>query len=50
VDTILSLQPRLAAVGGGMTPDEIVIEKAKFFLDNLPEILSPKDGLKELFV
>jgi len=50
VDTILSLQPRLAAVGGGMTPDEIVSEKAKFFLDNLPEILNPKEGFKELFV
>lgn len=50
VETILSLQPRLAAVGGGMTPDEIVSEKAKFFLDNLPEILNPKEGFKELFV
>jgi dynein heavy chain len=50
VETILSLQPRLAAVGGGMTPDEIVIEKAKFFLDNLPGILNPKEGMKELFV
>jgi dynein heavy chain len=50
VETILSLQPRLAAVGGGLTPDEIVIEKAKYFLDNLPEILNPKEGLKDLFV
>jgi len=50
VETILSIQPRVAAIGGGMTPDEIVIEKAKFFLENLPEILNPKEGLKELFI
>lgn len=33
-----------------MTPDEIVLEKAKDFLDQLPELLDQKEGLKELFV
>lgn len=39
IETILSIQPRLATAAGGMTPDEIVLEKAKDFLDNLPELL-----------
>lgn len=50
VETILSIQPRIASGAGGMTPDEIVLEKAKYFLDNLPELLNPKEGLKDLFV
>jgi len=33
-----------------MSPDEIVLEKAKGFLDNLPQPLNPKEGLKELFI
>lgn len=33
-----------------MTPDQIVLEKAKFFLENLPEPLDEREGLKELFV
>lgn len=33
-----------------MTPDEIVLEKAKEFLDQLPEILDKNNGLKELFI
>lgn len=33
-----------------MTPDEIVLEKAKDFLDQLPELLDQKEGLKDLFV
>lgn len=45
----MSIQPRVAQAAGGMTPDEIVLEKAKGFLDALPEPLNPKDGLKELF-
>lgn len=27
VDTVLSIQPRVASGGGGMTPDEIVLER-----------------------
>jgi dynein heavy chain len=33
-----------------MTPDEIVLEKAKDFLDQLPELLDQKEGLKDLFI
>jgi dynein heavy chain len=50
VATILSIQPRLATAAGGMTPDEIVLEKAKEFLEQLPEPLDQKEGLKDLFV
>ena len=50
IQTIMSIQPRLATAAGGMTPDEIVLEKAKDFLDQLPELLDQKEGLKELFI
>ena len=50
IETILSIQPRLATAAGGMTPDEIVLEKAKDFLDTLPELLDQKEGLKDLFI
>ena len=33
-----------------MSPDEIVLEKSKEFLDSLPEILDQKTGLKEMFI
>jgi len=50
VETVLGIQPRLQTVAGGLTPDEIVLEKAKEFLDKLPEELDQKNGLKELFI
>lgn len=50
VETILSIQPRVAGSAGGMTPDQIVLEKAKNFLENLPELFVPADGKKELFI
>lgn len=50
IETILSIQPRVAGTAGGMTPDQIVLEKAKEFLTNLPEKLVQADGDKELFV
>lgn len=50
INTLLSIQPRMATAVGGMTPDEIVLEKSKEFLDNLPLLLDKKEGLKELFV
>jgi dynein heavy chain len=50
IETVLAIQPRLQTVAGGMSPDEIVLEKAKEFLDNLPEFLDQKTGLKEMFV
>jgi len=50
IETVLSIQPRVASGGGGLTPDEIVLEKAKEFKERLPEELVPSSGLKELFV
>jgi len=44
VDTILSIQPRVAGTAGGLTPDQIVLEKAKDFLENLPELLERVNG------
>lgn len=37
------------ASGGGLTPDEIVIEKAKFFTENIPADLDRNEGMKDLF-
>jgi len=39
IETILSIQPRLVAAAGGLTPDEIVLEKSRELLAILPEIL-----------
>jgi dynein heavy chain len=50
ISTLLSIQPRMATAVGGMTPDEIVLEKSKEFLDTLPALLDKKEGLKELFI
>jgi len=49
IETILSIQPRLVAAAGGLTPDEIVLEKSRELLAILPEILDQKEGNKELF-
>jgi len=49
VETILSIQPRLSGTGGGLTPDQIVLEKAKDLSERLPAVLDKDEGLKELF-
>lgn len=49
VTTILSVQPRLATAGGGMTPDEIVLQKALEFRESLPPTLDEADAEKSLF-
>lgn len=37
VTKVLSIQPRVSGgAGGGLTPDEIVLEKAKAFTENIP--------------
>jgi len=46
----LSIQPRLATAAGGLTPDEIVLEKSKELLEKLPGILDKSTGSKELFI
>lgn len=50
IDTVLSIQPRLATGAGGMTPDEIVLAKAAELLEILPALLDKAEGAKELFV
>jgi len=37
INTVLSIQSRMATAAGGMTTDEIVLAKAKQLLDALPE-------------
>ena len=50
LETVLSIQPREVGGAGGMTPDEIVTEKSKELLDQLPAILEQAEGDKQLFV
>lgn len=50
IETILSIQPREVGGAGGMTPDEIVLEKSKELLEQLPAILEKAEGQKELFI
>lgn len=49
VDTVLSIQPRIAVGGEGKTSDEIVVEMCLMFEKDLPELLERKGGMKELF-
>jgi dynein heavy chain len=49
VNTILEIQPRLIGGGGGLTPDEVVIQKSAGLLERLPELLDPRDALEGLF-
>lgn len=50
MDTVLDIQPRETGGAGGMTPDEIVLEKSKELLDKLPSTLEKAEGLKDLFI
>ena len=50
VETVLSIQPREVGGAGGMTPDEIVIEKSKELLEKLPSTLEKEEGDKALFI
>lgn len=50
VDTVLSIQPRETGGAGGMSPDEIVLEKSKELLESLPATLEKAEGMKELFI
>jgi dynein heavy chain len=50
VEKVLSIQPRLSSgAGGGLSPDEIVIEKAKYLATHIPPNLDRAEGLKDLF-
>lgn len=47
--TILSVQPRLASAGGGLSPDEIVLQKALEFRESLPPLFDEAEAEKSLF-
>jgi|Transcript_6479 dynein heavy chain len=50
VNKVLGIQPRVASgKGGGLTPDEIVLEKAKQITEQIPANLDRAEGLKDLF-
>ncbi len=50
VEKVLSIQPRVGGSGGGgLTPDEIVLEKAKAIAEKIPPNLDRTEGLKDLF-
>ena len=50
VAKVLSIQPRVGGgSGGGLTPDEVVLEKAKALTENIPPNLDRAEGLKDLF-
>jgi dynein heavy chain len=50
VEKVLSIQPRIGGgAGGGLTPDEIVLEKCKTFNERIPPNLDRAEGLKDLF-
>jgi len=44
METILNIQPRVLAAGGGKTPDEMVMEMATEFAAQLPEMLDESAG------
>lgn len=49
LETILSIQPRVAQAAGGKSSDEIIRELSEVLLQDIPELLLEKDGLEELF-
>jgi dynein heavy chain len=49
VNTVLSIQPRVAGGTGGMTPDEIVLARISQLQEEMPENLDRDEGKKEMF-
>lgn len=50
METILSIQPRVSVAASGKTPDEIVMEMATAFAEQVPELLDEASGNQEHFV
>ncbi len=40
MNTILSIQPRVAAAEGGKSPDEIIMELTETYLGMIPEVMN----------
>ena len=49
IGTILEVQPRMAAGGGGMSNDDIVFELAENILSKLPDVLDIELAYQEMF-
>jgi len=49
VNTVLSIQSRIASGAGGLTPDQIVLAKCKQLLEEMPGDLEREVGKKEQF-
>lgn len=50
MNTIIGVQPRIRATGGGKTSDEMVFELADNILEKLPDELSLENAKPEYFV
>lgn len=44
METVLSIQPRVSAAASGKTPDEIVMDMATAFAEQVPELLDEAGG------
>lgn len=49
METVLSIQPRVSAAASGKTPDEIVMDMASAFAEQVPELLEEAAGNQEHF-
>ena len=49
VDKVLSIQPRVTSGGDGLSPEEIVLERARNLAGLIPENLDQSNGQKEQF-
>lgn len=47
VETVLSIQSRVASGAGGLTPDQVVLAKCKQLCEEMPEYLERENGKKE---
>ena len=50
VDTVLSIQPRVTNAQGGLTPEQMVLERIEALQKDIPELLDREaNGKKEIF-
>jgi len=49
IETVLSIQSRISTGAGGLTPDQIVLQKCKQLEEELPGLLERELGKKEQF-
>ena len=49
METVLGIQPRVSSAAAGKSPDEVVMEMATTFLEQVPELLDEATGNQEHF-